>query len=293
MMGIEESEDEDHVRDAVGDEGELGVMNTLRSSPPRVSKTRANGLIRSQLASSRVPTAEVVEDDDARMIAEWESRREEEEFQEYTDRIDNPPTPIVAAYTRVNARDADDSLFASPTSPSQTQSVHSALEKAAESTPPMSKSVQSAMARGESLAKAANTKNASNKKKERTSIAGTIVKMIEWIDSSSNSAMTTNMNMIMMRQMEEMNRMMVQRQKEERRERKREKKRRKKHRDKRNAKQRAMRDLDDHGGKGGGSLSESSSSEKSSSSSDDSSQDSGYRKGEWRGELNMGGGKME
>ena len=89
MMGIEESEDEDHVSDAVGDEGELGVMNTLRSSPPRVSKTRANGLIRSQLASSRVPTAE----------AEWESRREEEEFQEYTNSIDNPPTPIVVAYT--------------------------------------------------------------------------------------------------------------------------------------------------------------------------------------------------
>jgi hypothetical protein len=164
MMGIEESEDEDHVSDAVGDEGELGVMNTLRSSPPRMSKTRANGLIRSQLASSRVPTAEVVEDDDARMIAERESRREEEEFQEYTDRIDNPPTPIVAAYTWVNARDAD-SLFASPTSPSQTQSVCSALEKAAESTLPMSKSVQSAMARAESLAKAAKTKNASNKKR--------------------------------------------------------------------------------------------------------------------------------
>ena len=99
MMGIEESEDEDNVSDAVGDEGQLGVMNSLRSSPPRVSKTRANGLIRSQLASSRVSTAEVVEDDDARMIAEWENRREEEEFQEYTNRIDNPPTPIVAAYT--------------------------------------------------------------------------------------------------------------------------------------------------------------------------------------------------
>jgi hypothetical protein len=64
-----------------------------------VSKTRANGLIRSQLASSQVPTAEVVEDNDARVIAEWESRREEEEFQDYSDRIDNPPSPIVAAYT--------------------------------------------------------------------------------------------------------------------------------------------------------------------------------------------------
>ena len=166
MMGIEESKDEGHDSDAVGDEGELGVVvNTLRRSPPRVSKTRANGFIRSQLASSRVPTAEVFEDDDAWVIAEWECRRKEEEFQDYSDHIENPPSPIVVAYTRVNARDAD-SLFASPTLPSQTQSVRSALEKAAESTPPMSKSVQSAIARAESLGKAAKTKNSSNKKKE-------------------------------------------------------------------------------------------------------------------------------
>jgi hypothetical protein len=66
MMGIEESEDEDHASDAVGDEGELGVVNTLRRSPPRVSKTRANGFIRSQLASSRVPTAEVVGEPEGR-----------------------------------------------------------------------------------------------------------------------------------------------------------------------------------------------------------------------------------
>ena len=295
MMGIEESEDEGHDSDVVGDEGELGVVvNSLRCSPPRVSKTRANGFIRSQLASSRVPTAEVVvEDDDARVIAEWESRRKEEEFQDYSDRVENPPSPIVAAYTRVNARDAADSLFASPTSASQSQSICNALEKAAESSPPMSKSVQTAMARAESLAKAAKTKNSSNKKKERTSIAGTIVKMIERIDSSSNSTMTANMNMMMMRQMEEMNRGMARRHKEERRERKREKKRRQKRRDKRNAKRQAMIDLDDHGGKGGGSLSESSLSESSSSSSDDSSQDSGYGKGEWRGQTNVGGDKVE
>ena len=54
-----------------------------------------------------------------------------------------------------------------------------------------------------------------------------------------------------------------------------------------------MIDLDDHGGKGGGSLSESSLSESSSSSSDDSSQDSGYGKGEWRGQTNVGGDKVE
>jgi hypothetical protein len=59
------------------------------------------------------------------------------------------------------------------------------------------------------------------------------------------------MNMMLMRQMEEINRGMERRYKEERRERKREKKRRRKRRDKRNAKRRSMMDLDDHGGKRG------------------------------------------
>ncbi len=100
----------------------------------------------------------------------------------------------------------------------------------------MSKSVQSAMARAELLAKADKTKNLSNKNKERTSLAGMIVKMIERIDSSSNSTMMKNMNMMMMRQMEEMNRGMARCHKEERRKRKREKKCCQKRRDKRNAK---------------------------------------------------------
>jgi len=115
----------------------------------------------------------------------------------------------------------------------------------------MLKSVRSAMVRTESLAKADKTKNSSNKSKERTSIAGSIAKMIDRIDSSSNSTLTTNMNMMLMRQMEEINRGMERRYKEERRERKREKKRRRKRRDKRNAKRRSMMDLDDHGGKRG------------------------------------------
>ena len=118
--------------------------------------------------------------------------------------------------------------------------------------------------------------------------------MIERIDLSSNSTMTTNMNMMMMRQTEEINRGMVQRHKEERRERKREKKRRQKRWDKRNAKQRSMMDLDDHGEKGAGFWSESSSSESSSSSSsDNSSQDSGYGKGEWWGQANVQEDKVE
>ncbi len=60
----------------------------------------ANGFIHAQLASSQGPTAEVVEDnDDARVIAEWESWREEEEFKDCSDSIDNAPSPIVAAFT--------------------------------------------------------------------------------------------------------------------------------------------------------------------------------------------------
>ena len=53
------SEDEEHNDNAVGDDGEAGDVvsepdeaNTLRLSPPRVSKTRANGFICAQLASN-------------------------------------------------------------------------------------------------------------------------------------------------------------------------------------------------------------------------------------------------
>ena len=117
--------------------------------------------------------------------------------------------------------------------------------------------------------------------------------MIERIDLSSNSTMTTNMNMMMMRQAEEINRGMVQRHKEERHERKREKKCRQKRRDKRNAKQRSMMDLDDHGEKGAEFWRESSSLESSSSSNNNSSQDSGYGKGEWWGQANVQEDKVE
>ena len=51
------------------------------------------------------------------MVAEWESRREEEEFKDYSNRIDDPPSPIVVAYTLIIVRDADGE-FASPTLPS-------------------------------------------------------------------------------------------------------------------------------------------------------------------------------
>ncbi len=182
----------------------------------------------------------------------------------------------------------------SPFSPSISQSVDSALKRAAESTPTMAKSVKDAMSHAESYAKAQKTKNSSNKNKERASVAGTIVKMLDRMDSSSNdSAMGAQVNLMIMRQLEEMNKGMARHAREERCERKKERERRKRRRAKKKAKQLVMRasleDLDDHGGKGAGFLSESSDSESSDSSdSGDSSDDSGYGKGDWRCRKKVG-----
>jgi len=139
------------------------------------------------------------------------------------------------------------------------------------------------MARASSLAKAGKTKNSSNKSRERTSIAGTIVNMLERMDSSSSGGdMTVAMNMMMMRQMDAMTRSMDRRDKEER---ARERKRRRKRRARREAKRRLLEasfgELDDHGGKHGGIFSDSSDSS-SISTDGGSDQDSGYGKGQWR-----------
>ncbi len=73
----------------------------------------------------------VGDDDDAWMIAEWETRRELDEFQDYSDHIDDPPSPIVAVYTRVNTVNAceADGEFSSPTPPSLSQSVQKGLRR--------------------------------------------------------------------------------------------------------------------------------------------------------------------
>jgi hypothetical protein len=176
----------------------------------------------------------------------------------------------------------------SPFLPSGTQSVSNALRRAAETTPPMEKSVRNAMIRAESFAKAQNTKNLSNKSKERASVAGTIVKMLDRMDSSSNESLGAQMNLMIMKQLEEMNREMARRACEERRERAKEKKRRRKRREKKRAMQVAKRqviqasleELDDHGGNGPGFWSESSDSESSDSSNGSNS--SNYGKGSWR-----------
>ncbi len=95
--------------------------------------------------------------------------------------------------------------------PSISQSVNSALKKVAESTPTMSKSIQDALLCADSFAKSQKTKNSSNKNKERTSVAGTIVKLLNRMDLSTNESLGNQMNMMIMKQLEEMNRGMARR----------------------------------------------------------------------------------
>ncbi len=112
----------------------------------------------------------------------------------------------------------------SPFLPSRTQSVSNALRRAAETTLPMEKSVRNAMIWVELFAKAQKTKNSSNKSKEQASVAGTIVKMLNRMDSSTNESLGAQMNLMIMKQLEEMNRGMARRAPEERRKRANEKK---------------------------------------------------------------------
>ncbi len=190
-------------------------------------------------------------------------------------------------------RDGAGEEVGSPFLPSRTQSVINALRRAAETTLPMEKSVRDAMIRAESFAKVQKTKNSSNKSKERASVAGTIVKMLDRMDSFTNKSLGAQMNLMIMKQLEEMNRGMARRARKERREKAKEKKHHRKRREKkramrvakRQAIQASLKDLDDHGGKGPGFWSESSNSE-SSNSSDSSN----YGKGSWR---NKKGGDKE
>ncbi len=296
LLGIPDSDAEEKVDEEEGG-GDAGNETSWRLSPAHASKTHANQYIRSQLASSRVPTATVV---DQELVDDWDCHRDDEDYDEYCDRRDHPPDHIVKAVTRLQQAESgvtggggagvDDSPF----SPSISQSVDSALKRAVELTPTVAKSVKDAMSRAESYAKAQKMKNSSNKNKERASVMGTIIKMLDRMDSSSNdSAMGAQVNLMIMRQLEEMNKGMAQRVHEERHERKKERERRKRRRAKKKAKRREMRasleDLDDHGGKGSGFWSESSGSESSDSSdSGDSSDDSGYGKGEWRRRKKLG-----
>ena len=169
--------------------------------------------------------------------------------------------------------------------------------------------VRNALAKAGNVIKSSKTKNSSNKPKERTSIAGAIVKLIELqhtrpTSSTGAAGGGAAMTMTLMRQIERINKSMDERDRRDAKERRKERKRRKKRRAKKKAKKKkkkakraALESLDDHGGKEGGgeqqSSSDSSESERdsdSSSSSDSNSSDesSNYGRGSWRG----GGGTM-
>ena len=112
--------------------------------------------------------------------------------------------------------------------------------------------IAAALRRASSTIRSEKTKNSSNKNKERTSIAGAIVKLIERQQPSSSSferdERSGYMTMTLMRQLDRMNKTMDDREHRER-------KRRKKRRAKRRAKKMercALEGLSDHGGKAGG-----------------------------------------
>jgi hypothetical protein len=140
--------------------------------------------------------------------------------------------------------------------------------------------------------KSGKTKNSSNKNKERSSIAGAFAKLIEQGQPAGSShELPANMSMMLMHQLDSMNRSMDKRERREEKRRRKERKRQKKcHPKKKRKKARkraAYEGLEDHGGKAAGkysssSDSNSSNSDSSDSSGDGSSQSSNYGRGNWR-----------
>jgi hypothetical protein len=84
--------------------------------------------------------------------------------------------------------------------------------------------IHAGLRRAEDLMKAQKTKNLSNKNKECTSIAGSIVKLVERQDSCGLAA---SMSMMLMRQLEAMNSSIDKREQQERKQERRERKKRK------------------------------------------------------------------
>ncbi len=169
--------------------------------------------------------------------------------------------------------------------------------------------VSAALKKARSTVKVSKMKNSSNNNKDRTSIAGAIVKLIENQNQTPSSNIAASATIMLMRQLERMNKSMDERERQEKMDKKKERKHCMKQRAKKKAKRKAkkakrakkraaLKSLDDHGGKarGGYSSSSSSSSSFSSSSNDsdsnsrnsdsgnsnDSNQSSDYGRGKWR-----------
>jgi hypothetical protein len=133
-----------------------------------------------------------------------------------------------------------------------------------------------ALRKAEGSIKAQKTKNVSNKQKERTSVACVIVKLIEQGQRLS-SGMGAAISMMLMCQMECINKSMDDQDRREEKERKKECEHCKKHHAKKKAKKArkrvALEGLKDHGGKARRGYSSSSSSSSDSEDSDNSSGD--------------------
>jgi hypothetical protein len=152
-------------------------------------------------------------------------------------------------------------------------------------------SIRSGPRRADELMKAQKTKNLSNKIKERTSIVGAIMKLVERQESGG---MAARMLMMLMRQLDAMNSSLDRHEQRERKQERRERKKRKlckKRRAMKKAKKKARKatfaGLDDHGGKVGLNSSSSSSRDSNSINSDrdsssNTSQSSNYGHGSWQ-----------
>ena len=106
--------------------------------------------------------------------------------------------------------------------------------------------VQNALAKAGNVIKSSKTKNSSNKPKERTSIAGAIVKLIELqhtrpTSSTGAAGGGAAMTMTLMRQIERINKSMDERDRRDAKERRKEHKRRKKRHAKKRAKKKAKK----------------------------------------------------
>ncbi len=121
------------------------------------------------------------------------------------------------------------------------------------------------------------TKNSSNKNKDCTSIAGSIAKLIDSISTNTNEGEEANvakrMNILMMWQLDLMDRRMERHEKEDCKEQCKKKRRQKKKRAKKAAQQAVLEGQADHGGKVGPGTADDYSSISSSSSSSSSSGD--------------------
>ncbi len=171
-------------------------------------------------------------------------------FNNYSAEVSPSPPPPVQDTTGKNKEDEDSELAGINSSITDPQVVTTSRP------PSRTTATRPASSSSTSSLKNQKTKNLSNKNKDPTSFAGLIAKLIDLISTSTDEVEQANvdkrMNILMMRQLDLMDRRMERREKEGRKEqrkkKKRQKKKRRKKRAKKAARQVALEDQDDHGG---------------------------------------------